>query len=265
MKKQTKKQILEKLKPNQETILILIYKFRYLNSRQIQILLNQKYKENVRIWLNELTANKYIFRFYNPKFAGDPAIFCLDIKGRKYFMEHPELKDIKVLQLSRVYKEKKLSSTFRKKCLFAVDIYLSLLSLTKKNNATLHYYSKSDLYGIESLISPNPEAYFSIVETDNSSKRYFLDIFDELSQPRDIRRRVREYTNYFSSGDWQSNNKNPFPIILFVCFDNRLKNYLKYHIKKMPVFNEGDLQFYLSTREEIQKFGVCRQVLHKVI
>ncbi len=259
------KQILNKLKPNQEIILINIYKFRFLNSRQIQILLNQKYKENVRTWLNDLTINKYIHRFYNPKFAGESAVFCLDNHGRKYFMDHDEIKEIKLQQLSRVYKEKKLSITFRKKCLFLADIYLSLLSLTNKNNANLNFYTKTDLYGIDSLISPNPDAYFSIIETDKSSKRYFFDIFDEATQPRDIRRRVGQYVKYFDRGDWQSNNKNPFPIILFICFDNRSKNYLKYHIKKLPAFEEEDLQFYISTREEIQKYGVCRQVLHKVI
>lgn len=259
-----KKQI-PKLKPTLETILILIYRFRYLSSTHIQTLLNQKYKENIRIWLNGLTHNKYAYRFYNSKFAGEPAVFCLDNKARKYFMEHMELKEIKLQQLSRVYKEKKLSQTFQKHCLFLANIYLSLLSLTKKTNATLHFYTKTDLHGIDSLISPSPDAYFSIIENDKSSKRYFLDIFDEPSQPRDIRRRIGQYVKYFSSGNWQDHNKNPFPIILFVCFDYRSKNYLNFYIKKLPAFRRVDLQFYVSTWEEIQKQGICRQVLHKVI
>lgn len=260
-----KKNIPNKLKPNLETILILIYRFRYLSSTQIQTLLNQKYKENIRIWLNYLTNNKYIYNFFNPKFARIPAVFCLDNKARKYFMEHRELKDIKLQQLSRVYKEKKLSQTFQKHCLFLAGIYLSLLSLTKKTKATLNFYTKVDLYGYESLISPPPDAYFSIFEIDKSSKRYFLDIFDEPSQPRDIRRRVGQYIKYFRSNEWQNNNKNPFPLIIFVFFDNRSKNYLKFYIKKQPSFKLVDLQIYVSTWAEIQKNGVCRQVLHKVI
>ncbi len=51
---------LPKLKQRQKEILLIIYKLRFLNSKQIQTLLNHKYREKIRIWLNDLIGKEYL-------------------------------------------------------------------------------------------------------------------------------------------------------------------------------------------------------------
>ncbi len=258
------KQPLIKLKPRELEILILLYRFRYLTSQHIQTLLNHKHREAIRRWLNNLTDKKYITRFYSRKFGGDAAYYCLDRTTRKYVKEHSEIKEMDFGKLARVYKEKTLSRTFQNHCLFLADVYISLLELIKKNNAKLHFYTKTDLHGMEYLIYDHPDAYFAIEEADTSIKRYFLDIFDPMPPRKELYKRIYQYFNYYERKFWQNHNKNPFPLIILLAPNDWAKGYLQRKIGEKLKEKRTDLEFYLSTWEEIQKQGINRQVLHKV-
>ena len=76
-----------KLKPRQVEILILLHRFRYLSRPQIQTMLGHKTWAKVIIWLNDLTDQHYIYRYYEPKLAGKPAIYCLDKASVRYLRD----------------------------------------------------------------------------------------------------------------------------------------------------------------------------------
>lgn len=256
-------QKLPKITDKQKEILTYLYKFRFLNRNQIQQLLKHKHFNRTISWLNDLTKNKYIRRYYLKKFASVPAMYSLDVMGRKYFKNNPDLKDVKVSLLDRIWRECKFSMQFKQHCQFLGDIYLSLVSLTEKNKSKLHFNTRTDLYGMKYLILPIPDAYFAIEETNKITKRYFLDIFDELPPRMMLRKRVKQYFNYYSQNYWQDHNNNSFPEIIFICPDERSKNYLNKFIPKM-LEEEQSLFFYLSTWDEIKYQGMSRQILHKV-
>ncbi len=247
----------------QDQILQHLYTFRFLNRNQIQQLLNHKQFNRIIIWLNELTESQFIRRYHNPKTVTVAALYSLGLKGRKYLKDNPEFKQVKLSVLDRVWREHTLSTQFREHCLFIADCYLSLSKLVKTTGATLHFYTKTDLQGLKYLILPYPDACFSIEEPSGAKKSYFLDVFDDLPARMMLRKRIRQYFQYFENAYWQDHNDNPFPSIILVCPDHRSHNYLNLHIQKQ-LEEESGLSFYLTTRDTIKAKGIIRESLRKV-
>ncbi len=249
----------------QEEILIYLYRFRFLNRLQIQSLLNHKYFNRVIIWLNQLTNNGFIRKYYNPKTVTIAALYSLGAKGRKYLLEKANEKGstIQPQLLNRVWREHTLSEQFRIHSLFLADIYLSLTELVKTTNAVLHFFTKTDLYEHDYILNPHPDAYIAIKEQSGKMKRYFLDILDPLPARMILRRRINQYVEYFDEDTWQEAAKHPFPIIIIICPDERSKRYLYRHIQKTLEY-ASDLEFYLSTWKEIETNGMNRETLEKV-
>ncbi len=250
----------------QDEILNFIYRFRFLNRKHIQSLLNHKQFNRIIVWLNKLTKDKYIRRYYDPKTVTVPAIYSLGLKGRKYIkdnLKNPHFKEIKEPLLDRVWREYQLSPQFRTHCMFVTDIYLSLVLLTHKTGAKLNFRTQTDIYGMKYLILPNPDAYFSITEKNGKNKSFFLDIFEELPPRPELRKRIRQYFDYYDKEYWQNHSKVEFPNIIFVAPENRSKNYLFKQIQK-KLEDESDLNFFLSTWEEIKTKGLGREALQKV-
>lgn len=251
-----------KLKPRLEEILILTYKFRFLNRHQIQTLLNHKTFNRVIIWLNELTNKKYLKKYSDPKVITSASIYSLGTTGRKYFIEK-HIQNVQMHLLDRVWKEEKYTLTFRNHCLILADIYASLLILVKKSNAKLNFYTKTDLTGMKYLIREEPDAYFSITEQNGLTKRYFLDIFNPYLKYDYLIKRVKQYSYYYSKNYWQDNNKTPFPEIIFVCSDYKTKNNLNKIIQR-ELKHQENLIFYLTTVDEVKHQGMIRKILQKV-
>lgn len=253
----------EKLKQRLIDIIILIYRYRFLNRNQIQTLLNHKNFSKINIWLSELTEKKYIKRYYSQTFASSPAVYSLGSKGRKYLREHSQEYKIKISLLDRIWYEHNNSNQFRNRCMLLATIYLSLLSLTQKTGATLRLYTEVDLYGMKNLPRKIPEAFFSITEKTGTSKRFFLVMFNPYQIEKDLVRRVSMYFSYYRRGIWQNNNPHPFPEIILLGGENKSKNFLNMIIKRKLV-KEPKLSFSLSTWQDIQKYGINKKVLQKV-
>lgn len=149
--------------------------------------------------------------------------------------------------LNRIWREHTLSDQFRTHSLFLADIYLSLMELTKATNVTLHFFTKTDLHGHDYILNPHPDDYVAIKEQNGKMKRYFLDIFDPLPPRMILRRRIKQYVDYFDENTWQDATKHPFPQIIFVCPDDRSKRYLYRYIQHTFEY-ASDMEFYLSTR-----------------
>lgn len=259
-----------RLKHRQEEIILYLYRFRFLNRSHIQQLLGHKQFNRIIIWLNQLTTEKYIHRYYNPKTVTVAAHYSLGSKSRKYLLqkaeEKKEEKESVVIQprlLKRIWREQTLSEQFHTHCLFIADIYLSLVALVKKTQATLYFFTKTDLCGHDYILTPHPDAYIAIKELNGKMKRYFLDIFDPLPPRMILRRRIKQYVDYFDDDTWQEATKHPFPQIILICPDERSKRYLYRYVQKTLEY-ESDIEFHLSTWEIIQSMGLRRDALEKV-
>lgn len=126
----------------QTEILILLYRFRFLNRHQIQTILRHKYRSRVLSWLNELVEQKYITAYYDKKLAALPTVYCLDNEGRKYLKsldKEIEAGNIDPELLNRVWREKKFTKQFREHCLFVADIYINLVDTAKSGNPSCNF------------------------------------------------------------------------------------------------------------------------------
>lgn len=237
-------------------ILLLLYRFRFLTRSQIQTMLGHKYHSRVLVWINELVEYGYIMKFYERSIIADPAIYCLDKEGRKYLKksEKAELEP-----LSRVWKEKNYSVQFRQHCLFVADIYILLAEKHKDN---LKFKTKTDLFGVENLISPICDGLIS-TDKDGQAKRYFLDVLDDIP-PVYMRMRVKQYLEYYNSDQWQDNTNEAFPEIILICPNPRLRSHLDHFIKN-KLNDEEEPAFYLAVRDEIKIKGLSRESLKRVL
>jgi len=252
------------LKHRQEQIILYLYRFRFLNRSHIQQLLNHKHFNRIIIWLNRLTTEHYIHKYYNPKTVTIAAQYSLGSKSRTYLLQKSEEKGstIQPKLLNRIWREHTLSEQFHIHCLFIADIYLSLVSLVKKTHAILYFFTKTDLYGHDYILNPHPDAYVAIKERNGKMKRYFLDIFDSLPPRMILRRRVKQYVDYFDDNTWQEATKHPFPQIILICPDDRSKRYLYMYIQK--ILEYSDVVFFLTTWDAVKTKGMRKEVFEKV-
>jgi len=243
----------------QSEILKLLFKFRFLTRNQIQTMLNHKYPSRIFNWLDDLTEKEYLLQTYKKNFDNLPAIYSLGKNGAKYLRKDKTIGN----KVDKVRKEENCSQNFKDHCLFIGDIYISLLSFTKSIKATLHFYTKSDLSGMEHLISPHPDAYFAIEDKAGNVKRYFLEIFNENLRTNILRHRAKAYLTYNNSDDWQDNTDKPFPEIILVCPTVKLKNHIYFYLKDK--LDDHEPYYYLSVKENIESKGLIPEVLEKVI
>lgn len=249
-----------KIKQRQIEILLLLYRFRYLNRAHIQAILEHKSRSKILEWLNDLAENGYIECEYDRKVSSSPSVYSLAPKSRLILKGNPA---VKPRLLGHIWRDKTYSAEFRDHCLFLGDIYLSLIALTERIGAELHYYTKPDLHGMKHLIVPTPDTYFSIEEKSGKMKRYFLELFDDLP-PRFLRTRINHYFKYHDSDQWQDNTDKPLPEIIIVCPNERIRSHLKYYIQS-KLEEDSDLSFYLTTRDIIKTEGLSSKALQRVI
>ncbi len=110
----------------QQTILILIYIFRFLNSKQIQEFLNHKDHRRINVWLKDLTDKGYTERDFKPIYGilTKPAVFNLSPLGRKYIKDIYDYYTPKYLK--KIARDNKASKGFKIKCQIVSDWYLML-------------------------------------------------------------------------------------------------------------------------------------------
>jgi DNA-binding MarR family transcriptional regulator len=247
-------------------ILILLYRFRFLTRKQIQELLGHKYNSRVSLWLNKLNTDDYIRKYNNSYNLNLPSIYSLGLNGRSYLKNNKKELNIKTAVLNRIWREQTLSNQFRYHCLMIADIYLALLKTTKTTGASLRFFTKNDLYGIDELIKPLPDTYFYIKECDGVKKYYFLDVFDYFKNQRKFQKRIEQYYDYYDSEVWQESTKNcPFPEIIFVCSDKKSYGYLSWYLSTTILSEDDALDFYLTTKEIIKIEGLTKNSLKKVL
>lgn len=234
-----------KLTKKQLEILILLYRFRFLNRIQIQQLLNHKDPKCINTWLKDLYDKKIIGRNYStkPVEINKPAIYYLKTKSKSYLKDQLEEDD---KMMKRIYGEKKRTPKFINHCLLSSDFYLDL----KKSNMPeeIFFYTKIDLLNHDYLPLNHPDAYVA-TKKGKKIKRYFLEIIDEGTPRFIIRAKIKQYLEYYDANTWQEVTGHPFPKILILCPNDLIKDYLHSFIPRiMTEENQEEIYFYLSIK-----------------
>lgn len=237
--------------PKQLDILLLIYRFRFLDRKHIQQFLNHKDPRRIKSWLKDLVDKKILGRKYSRKLGENikPAVYFLSTKSKR-ILEGCEETEEKLL--NRVYREKTRSQKFIDHHLFLADVYFFLNSQTQQNKSKLYFYTKTDLINHKYLPLPIPDAYIAIKE-GKSTKRYFLDVIDEGTPRFMLRKRISQYLEFYERDLWQERTNYPFPSILLICPDQSIKEFLNRFIPKfLEEETEDDILFYLTTKEIVK-------------
>ena len=254
---------MEKITPKQLEILLLLYRFRFLNRTHIQKFLNHKDPRRINTWLKDLTERNIIGQKYSRKLLANtkPAIYHLSTKSRKILLTQ---RNINEKLLKRVYREKTRSERLIRHCLLVADIYFFLEKEAEVNKNKLHFYTETDLSKHYYLPYNRPDAYIAI-KSKHKIKRYFLEIIDEDTPRFMLRSKIARYTEYFDEKIWQEKTSHPNPALLFVCPSETIKTFLHKHIAQVLEEEvEENIDFYLTTKEILKNGQPENNIWEKV-
>lgn len=236
----------------QKDILFLLYKFRFLNTNQIQKLLNHKLPTRIQPWLKDLEDKGYVSKNYERLIFAEntkPAIYYLASRAR-HILKHIE--DANELELNRIYNEKRREENFINHCIFIADIYLVFMH-TKTSDEELSFYTRSQLRNLDYFPSPLPDAYI-VVEEGKDTKRYFLDYLEEYMNHHVFKNRIKTYLQFVEERVWEeSTNDTESPTILIVCTNEKMRKHLYYYFRSFIENSYEDLEVYLTTKDIILK------------
>lgn len=241
----SKNKMKKQITPKQLEILILLYRYRFLNRTQIQTLLNHKNTKCINTWLKDLNDKKIIGRHYIRSTTENtkPAIYYLMTKSKNLLIGQSGV-DGKLL-IKRVYREKIRSQRLIGHSIFLANFYLDLVKNVKDEK--IHFFTKTDLATYDYLPTKCPDAY--IAKKGKTMKRYFLEIIDEGFPRFMIRKKIEEYIEYYQAKIWQEKTNYPFPSILIFCPNEMIKNFMhKYLSQVIKKESDAKIDFYLSIK-----------------
>jgi hypothetical protein len=235
----------------QKEIIYYLYKFRFLNTHQIQTLLEHKNPNRSLAWLKDLIEKNYVKRQYERKSFIDntkPAQYYLGPTSRQILKSDYKLH---FEELEYIYQEHRRDKKFISHCLFLADIYIYLNS-QKEAPEELKFFTKNELRGYEYFPDPLPDSFIA-TKGAQSTKRYFLDLFDEYTPAFAIRNRVRMYMSYVEQPEWDEHTDSaPFPTILLICANESTKRHIMLYAKALLEKTFDDkVSFFLTTKNNI--------------
>jgi hypothetical protein len=215
----------KRLNAGQLEVLELLLRFRFGTTDLVAQALSRKNGTVIKSRLSILRDQEYIDRHYqaSDRLQGSYASYYLTAKGARILKEQSEVIDIKA-----IYKNKIASKQLIKQSLDVFRVYLNF----RKKHPEVKFFTKADLNteAYSYFPKPLPDAFISFKSGD-TTKRYFLDIFDETTLAFVIKRRIKLYGDYWESGTWDGTGAN-FPEIIFICMNSRQQERIQKLLKK---------------------------------
>lgn len=242
--------------PTQKTILLLIYRFRFLNRLHIQTLLNNPDLKNINTWLKDLYEKQYLRRIVNTNETVNtmPHIYYIGINGIRYLKTeescHKEY-------ITRLYKEHKIKEPFINRCFLIADIYLQLL---EKYKDTFTFYTQSDFTPKGLIRDLLPDFTY---KKENEDFFVIGQLFYDYMIKKAIESKIDNYLSFFTSNKWLKNEKPPK--ILFICANDKMeKHVLRYIKKQLDIEDKQNLTIRITTREQIKADDIEGNIWKKV-
>ncbi len=231
------------------SILYLLYRFRFLNRLQIQLLLNHKTPNRINPWLKHLTDNGFIGRHYLKTYGENNklAIYHLKTPSKQILKNKPHINS---QQLVKIYKEDSRSEVFRDTCIAIADSYLYFLAFSKNLNNVLHFYTKVDQSEFTYLPHTLSGAFLSLAGK-SETKYYFLEYLDARMSKRQQKGIIEMYIKYYDQGAWQEEKEDTFPGIFIVCSDEKLQRLMRRFIKEKLKNSFTEIDFYTTLQKNL--------------
>ncbi|HUD06934.1 MAG TPA: replication-relaxation family protein [Candidatus Saccharimonadales bacterium] len=281
---------LPKITNKQQDIIKLLYRYRFLNRIQIQLLMNHKDKRRTISWLKDLRDKDYVNWIYSTDFTekSKPAIYYIGINGVRY------LKTVKwdndgtlapfypLEEVRKCYKDNERSQTFIERSILIADCCLTLEAINAtdsgvgnngtKSNVSYTYLTEAD------YIDPDSEYYFLaehetlrpnlliIKQKGRTTTNYLLEVFDSTLPRYRLRYRLKAYFTYIDDGEWEyaTGDDSP-PTVLLVCPNLVDLIYAKRRTKKLitGIYDDEapeNIHIRFTMTEKLQEHGVTAEI-----
>lgn len=254
-------------------ILLLIYRFRYIDRKQIQTILKHKNHRRILAWLTDLVEKNCIESIYSKKMPDNtkPTVYYLGKYGRKILQNHfthnseadedeqKEENEAALYQLTKTYKDSQRTEVFRVNCLALVDCYLLVKDYITKQRYTM-IFSPLTACAMNPLFAKF-DSHVEIKKKNGRKNTYALLYITNRTPRRFIRYRIAEIIKYLDKA-WGYETDKPSPIILFICSNLPIKNYIKKVCEsKMAYYgNPEEIIIRLTTIHEMKTEGFAGNI-----
>lgn len=265
---------LPKITNKQQALIRLIYRYRFIERKQLQILMGHSDKRRISAWLKELREQQFVDWLYDPTDPNErstPAIYFLSINGIRFLRG---LGDYPEDELRKRYKDASRQQDFISRCLLLADCCVHLEARNKGDDVTYTYALEADYTDPDNdynflaeseLIHPDL-VLAKEAETDEGyiNLTYFVQFFD-LTTPRYmVKKKLKGYVDYFDSEEpeeWQQQTgQDEPPIVLIACPTLAELIYAKRHTKKQLEEHElqdrEDARIRFATIQQVKQRGV---------
>lgn len=238
-------------------ILYRIYRYRFVNTYQLQQLLEKKQIQQVQQRLNLLLVRGWIGKNYSShdRLTGKYATYYLLPKGLKIlklykarigpnFEPNPRL-------IHNIYKDRSASTRFINHCIGAGDINLGLRRLY---HGSLEYFPKSELLDYDYFPELRPDAYLRIganIKKLNQCSEYLLEYCNDIIPFFVLRNIIKQYVEYVDRDTWHEATNRQMPVVLLVAESPVLQRRLQRFIRKLLNSTYVDTKFWLTSKAEI--------------
>lgn len=259
------------LTKKQQTILALLFTFRFINSKQIQQFLNHKDHRRINSWLKDLAEKGYIVREFKLRYGvlTKPTVCSLTNLGKKHIQETYNSVDKKYL--NRLRDNEKRSNSLKVRCQVLVDFYLIIfrgqeavlldrIEAMLKNGVTMNYntyqfFTPAFFYGINFvLLSHLKSDAYVYRRTKEGSTHTFLYIIDAYVPKLTLQYMLKHIFTALSDEYWEEDTITALHLY-FVSPSNAIiiylwklmKSFLENHYASTPLF------IHFATRNQLYK------------
>ncbi len=253
--------------PKQQEIIKLTLQYRFINTKQIQSFLKHKDKKTINIWLKDLREKRYLEWDYSTKFGENtkPAVYHTGTNGIRFLKTQD---DYSMAVIQQLYRDGKREEPFKQRCILIANACLNLISKnTKTSDVTFSFETASDCakenLTFHFFTETTVELSRCFTKQKNSKKTcYLVAVFDATLPNYRIRKRLRNYYDFYQSGEWENNITKTFPVILLICPTKSVLIYAKRYTKKLLEENQNpdDLSIRFAIVDEVKEFGITGEI-----
>lgn len=254
---------LPKITNKQTEILTLIYQFRFLNRTQIQQLLKHKDPKTINTWLKDLNEKQYLNRIYSNTIGANtkPAIYYAGINTTRYYKS---LNQDNAIYLKKLYRDNERSQSFIDDQIFIANICLNFSEINTKGEINYTYETAAGVTSNSSykfMEDLSPQLIFT-KKTKSKIKQYVLVQLDSALPKYMIKKKMKNYIEFFYTNEWEENTGQPFPTILFTCQTLALMLYAKQTMKRLldDYQEPEDFEAWFATNDKIREQGINAEI-----
>jgi hypothetical protein len=101
-----------------------------------------------------------------------------------------------------------------------------------------------------------------VKKKSNRKTYYLVDVFDNTLPAYRVRKRLRNYFEFYQCSEWENKTGKKFPIVLFICSTKVNLIYAKRHTKKLleQYQDPTDLHIRFATVDEVKESGITGEI-----